>query len=283
LKWDGPVAGIPDAMVRTVDELPSHLPGADRIGMYAEAIPGQLLQKVPGIATYLARDGATIDVAPAPGADPGAVDLFLNGAIRAALIHQRGELPLHAATLVPPRGGGAVAICGPSGIGKSSLAAELSRRGWLLLADDTTRLTFDGTNAIAWHGRGTIKLWRDACETLGRSTEGLERVREGMEKFFLPVPSLRQTTALDVILELNTSASRLAPVSGVQKMALLSEHTVRPRQIKPLGRLAEHLRIVAQVANATRIFHLGGARQETVTTLADRIIAKFASAMERQA
>ena len=66
--------------------------------------------------------GATIDVATVPGADAGAVELFLNGSARAALIHQRGELPLHAATLLPPAGGGAVAISGTSGIGKSKFA-----------------------------------------------------------------------------------------------------------------------------------------------------------------
>jgi hypothetical protein len=272
LRWDGPVAGIPDAFVRTVNELPAHLPGADRAGMHAEARPGQLLQRVPGIASFLARDGATIDVAPEPGADSSAVDLFLNGAVRAALIHQRGELPLHAATLLPPSGNRAVAICGPSGIGKSTLAAELSRRGWLLIADDTTRVTFDGDRAIAWHGRGTIKLWRDACQNLGQSTEGLERVREGMEKFFLPVPSVCERTGLAVIFALNTADSGLTPVSGVQKMAVLSENTVRPRQIKPLGRLAEHIRIVAQVAHATRVFRLGGARRDTTPALADRIM-----------
>jgi hypothetical protein len=271
LRWEGPVAGIPDAIVRAVDKLPDHLPGAERAGMYAEAKPGQLLQRMPGIASYLARDGATIDVAAEQGADAGAVDLFLNGTARAALIHQRGELPLHAATLVPPRGNGAVAFCGPSGIGKSTLAAELSRRGWLLIADDTTRLTFDGTQAIAWRGRGTIKLWRDACQNLGRSTAGLERVREGMEKFFVPVPSARETTALAMVLELTSTTSGVTPVFGIQRIALLSEHTVRPRQIKPLGQLVHHLRIVAQIAQATGIFHLGGARRDMVSALADRI------------
>jgi hypothetical protein len=266
------VAGIPDAVVRSVAELPDHLPGAERAGLYAQARPGQLLQLVPGVARYLARDGTTIEVAAEQCADEGAVEVFLNGAVRAALIHQRGELPFHAATLVPPSGNGAVAICGPSGIGKSTLAASLSLRGWRLVADDTTRITFDGVRALAWPGRGRIKLWSDACESFGRTTAGLDRVREGMEKFFLPVGQVEEKVALSAIVELRASAdSGMILVSGVQKMTLLSQHTVRPRQIRPLGRLAEHLRIVAQTAGATSVFHLGGARQLKVSSLADQI------------
>ncbi len=266
------MAGIPDAVARSVSELPDHLPGAERAGLYAQARPGQLLQMVPGVARYLARDGVTIEVAAEPGADEGAVDVFLNGSARAALIHQRGELPLHAATLVPPRGNGAVAICGPSGIGKSTLAAALSLRGWSLVADDMTRVTFDGAKALVWPGRGKIKLWRDACENFGRATAGLDRVREGMEKFFLRVGQVDDKVALSAIVELRPSAdSGMTHVSGIHSMAVLSAQTVRPRQIRPLGRLAEHLRIVAHTAGVTSVLRLDGARQSTVASLADRI------------
>ena len=270
------MVGIPGAFVRSVAELPDHLPGAERAGLYAQALPGQLLQMVPGVARYLARDGTTIEVAAEQCADEGAVDVFLNGAVRAALVHQRGELPFHAATLVPPGGDGAVAICGPSGIGKSTLAAALSLRGWRLVADDMTRITFDGTRALAWPGRGRIKLWGDACENFGTATLGLDRVREGMEKFFVPVGQVDEKVALSTIVELRPSAtSGMTRISGVQCMTLLSSNTVRPRQIRPLGRLAEHLRIVAQTAGSTSVFQLGGARQLNVSALADQIEELF--------
>jgi hypothetical protein len=61
--------GIPDAVVRFVPELPSHLPDGERAGIYAQARPGQLLQVVPGVARYLVRNGTIIEVAPESGAD----------------------------------------------------------------------------------------------------------------------------------------------------------------------------------------------------------------------
>ena len=88
--------------------------------------------------------------------------MILHTSARAALIQERGELALEATTLAAP-GGRAVALCGFSGLGKSTIAAALSRRGWLLLADGVTRVTWDGTTATAWPSHGVLKLWWNAC------------------------------------------------------------------------------------------------------------------------
>ncbi|HXC56377.1 MAG TPA: hypothetical protein VNU97_13860 [Rhizomicrobium sp.] len=269
---DGPVPGIPGAVMRQVASLPDHLPDSVQVGQFAHARPGVLLLAIPGVARYLIRDGISVEIAVEPDADPAAVLLSLNSGVRGGLTHQRGELPLHAATLVPPGGTQAIAICGPSGAGKSTLAAELVRRGWSLIADDMTPVTWRGPDVLAWPGKGAIKLWRDACETAGLDPAGLSRIREELDKFYWEVPVLAEPVPLRVVVELGHAGPlALIEVSGSDRMALLSENTFRRSFVVALGRAADYVRLVGQVAGACRIVRLVGARTVPLAGLADRI------------
>jgi hypothetical protein len=268
----GAVPGIPDAEVHLVKELPDALPGGASIGMYMQAAPNALLITMPRVARYLVRDGKTIEIAPEPDADPGAVAAYLYGSARSALIHQRGELPLHAASLVPPGASAAVAFCGSSGAGKSTLAAELSRRGWSLLADDTTRVSWDGSRPIAWPSREHIKLWRDACARLNLDPASLTRVRRQMEKFLIAVPTHGDAAPLSAVVELvSYGKAEMQEIETFERIAILSRHTFRPRQIRALGQMAGHMDIVSQVAGSIRAFRLGGARLAEPAKLADAV------------
>src|SRR3569623_476792 len=152
-----PIPGIPGAIFQRVSQLHPPLPGAMPAGYCAEAIHGRLRCHVPAAGTFLVRDGAVVEFAEAAGADPGWVTLLLHGTARGALIHQRGELPLHAATLVPPKGDVAVAICGATGAGKSTLAAALALRGWALLADGHPANTLSPVERLALVTRHTYR------------------------------------------------------------------------------------------------------------------------------
>jgi HPr Serine kinase C-terminal domain len=268
----GTVPGVLGARVRDASQLPAHLPNALRIDPWTEAISGALLLTVPNVSRYLVQDGTTIDVEPSSGADRNSVELFLHGSARGSLIHQRGELPLDAATLAAPSGG-AVALAGNSGVGKSTIAAELCRRGWRLIADDITRVTWTGGRLVAWPSHDALKLWRDACEDLGIDIQDLPRTREGMQKFYVKVPSMSQQAPLRAVIVLRMgSLARLADVPAGQGAALLSEHTFRKRQIEALERQIEHERIVQQVAGACRVMILDGARECQREVLADQIV-----------
>lgn len=266
-----PVPGLPGATMRRVAQLPSELPDGVAAGPHASARPGELLAVVPGTGRFLARDGSTIEFTTEDDADHGMVALLLNGTARGALIHQRGELPLHAATLVPPGGDAALAICGRSGAGKSTLAAELSRRGWMLVADDTTRVTWDGTQAIAWPSRDSIKLWKDALDAAGVEVAPLRRVARDMEKFYIHVASRNQPVRLSWIVELTADGHTETSLSVGDRMALVSRNTYRPGQIRALGMQREHVRIVAQTAASCTMWRLPGDRSQPVSAIADAV------------
>jgi hypothetical protein len=266
-----PVPGIPGAVILRVDALPDELAGGVPAGHATSAKPGQLLFTVPRAGRFFVRDGMVIEFAEAPDADPGKVELFLHGTARGALIHQRGELPLHAATLASPDGETALAICGRSGAGKSTLAMELSRRGWLLVADDTTRITWDDAGPIAWPSRDSIKLWRDSCETNKLDCSALTQVTQDMDKFYVRVAAVDRPIPFKTVVELVVDEEATPVTSPGDRMALLSRHAYRAAHIAPLGKQRDHVRIVAQVASACSMFRLPGGGALEVRALADAV------------
>ena len=63
---------------------------------------------------------------------------MLAGKLLGIVSVMRGYEPLHASAVDSPQG--PIALVGPSGVGKSTLARELAGRGWALFTDDTLPL-----------------------------------------------------------------------------------------------------------------------------------------------
>jgi hypothetical protein len=249
--------------------MPDHLAGGRVIGPYTEAMPGALQFGIPRVGRFLVRDGATIDVWIAPEADRSAVrQILLDGAL-GTLIHQRGELALPAVTLISPSGAG-VALCGSSAIGKSTLAATLGRRGWLLLADGVVRISANSSGGVVWPGDPRLRLWRDACEALSLNIDDLEPVRQNSQKYFVSVPASGVPTPLEYAVRLQASKScSVVELTLGQRPELFFVSTFRPRQLAVLGQGDTHARLVDQVSRSCRAMVLEGARDCPVQELAD--------------
>lgn len=138
---------------------------------------GQVRFEVKAAAAYLVRHGREVIVTPHMDDDAPDIGLFLLGSVFGALCHQRGLLPLHASCVA--FGGRAVAFTGNSGVGKSTLAAMLTRQGFPLLADDVT--VVDGTLALPAFPRQ--KLWADTLAHLAVAPGRRIRRDERMEKY----------------------------------------------------------------------------------------------------
>lgn len=164
-----------------------------RLPLFSPAVqitPTGVRVHIPGVAGYWVEAGQRVTVQPVLPEDAPDICVFLLGTILGILCFQRGVLPLHASAV--EIGGKALLLSGNSGAGKSTLAAAISARGHRLLSDDLCALEVrDGQPPKLHPAFPCLKLWRDSAEQLQVAVEGLERSREELEKYHIPIAAPR--------------------------------------------------------------------------------------------
>ncbi|AWK88356.1 hypothetical protein [Azospirillum thermophilum] len=173
---------------------------------------------IPDVAAFLIDPaGRHVTVDPALPPETPDIRVFLLGTVFGILCYRRGLLPLHASCVRV--GDGAVALAGPSGIGKSTLAAALVRQGHAMLADDVTVLDVvgpGGPRVLPAFPR--LKLWRDALARMGRNADGLERSRAELDKFHLPVTDAFCPEPLPLRAVFHLEAARHGDGDGLRRL-----------------------------------------------------------------
>ena len=182
--------GIPVSVTIEVGSVPRELAECRYRGTIVQIARGEFLFHLPGIARYHVTGGNRIVVEIEPTASALNVRLYLLGGVLGALCHQRGLLPLHAASVEIY--GACVAFAGDSGAGKSTLAAWFSRQGRNVLSDDLCVLSFADSGPQAWPGLPRIKLWDEAVTALGFAEADRERAIDGQDKFHMPLTGVAQ-------------------------------------------------------------------------------------------
>jgi hypothetical protein len=97
--------------------------------------------------------------------------LFLDSALPMLLSH-RGRTVLHGSAVVC--GGAAVALIGPGGAGKSTLAASFSADGCPVIADDAVVLRQREGVVITTPAYAGLRIWPDALTVLGGAQRRLK-------------------------------------------------------------------------------------------------------------
>src|SRR5690606_38362871 len=143
--------------------------------------------------------------------------------------------------------GGAVAFCGPSGVGKSTLAAYFARANYPVLCDDVCVVSFDdGGRPHAWPGLRRLKLWSEAANAFGHDPAALDRAFEGADKFQVPLPPDGVSGALplrSVYLLTNSAGGEGGGISrlrGHLAMAAVIEHTYRDAYLPAMGLVGQN-------------------------------------------
>lgn len=246
-----PGGGTPDVVIR-FDSVPEALPEARGGGVCYQATARQFLLTVPGVAKYLVSDGREICVERMANASNDDVRWFLLGPVLGALLHQRGQLVFQGSAIETV--GGAVALLGHSGEGKSTWAALFHQRGCPVMADDLCVVAPDDAGELLIQpGFPQLNLWPDACQKMDLPLEPMRRVRPPLEKVALrldansaarPLPLRR----LYVLHMTNYPVAQFHELRGAEKLIALVNHTYRAGYVAAMGRAGAHFRLCERVA-----------------------------------
>ena len=238
--------------------------------------PNEFWLAVKGVARYHVADGRRIVVQPI-GGDVVDVGAFFVSSVCAALLLQRGIVALHASAVATDAG--AVLFMGGSGMGKSSLLTALLKRGHAMLADDVTGVVVRNGRAVALPAFPNVRLWATMLDELGWRDRAGDRVRAGVDKYWVPVPRFqREPVAIRCCFALafgeGVAATRLSPQDA---LGCLGRHTYRKRFLAGSGIEATHFRTMTHMANRLPVLALTRpASGSHVDALADQVEACLA-------
>lgn len=169
--------GAPDVEV-SIGRVEGAPPPSD--GWSVIAAPDDVRGWIPDGGAFHVRGGREIVVDPAPDADDRALRLGIVGPLLGVILMQRGLFVLHASTVAIE--GRAVAFFGPSGRGKSTLTAAMTRAGHPLIADDMTVIDTSGETPFVQPGFPRVKLWPDSASALEHDVDELPLIHPARTK-----------------------------------------------------------------------------------------------------
>jgi hypothetical protein len=252
-----PVQNIKVDVTIGFGEVPEHLPEVRGSGVLFEAAFNDFLFKFEGIGRYRVQDGIRIIIQPEKEAHPAEIRLVLLGSSIGALLHQRGMLAIHGSAITD--GKQTTILSGPSGVGKSTLAAGLLELGYSVIADDISVIgRNEKKHFIVESGIPHLKLWKDVLAHLNKADD-FSKVRPQLEKYRIPIPVLEEETpCLSKIVILSPSNSTdfsYSEILGKEKFHLLRNTTYRLQFIHKMNETGVHFRNLSQVVNSVQMFH----------------------------
>lgn len=188
-----------------------------------QASQNNYVLNVKGLGSFYVSGGNKVEYSADPGADPDWVNLYLQGQVLVALLHQRKVISFHASSFI--FGGRGVMILGETGAGKTSLMVASVLAGAGFMSDDLTPVVFRDDMPNVWSLSKKVKLRSEAITQLNISNEKLTDAEAGTGKKYLRLEqSAEEYHRLDIILKIETGdvdAPVFRELVAAEKFALL--------------------------------------------------------------
>jgi hypothetical protein len=236
---------------------------------------------VDKVAWFYASGGDYISIFPYPGAEKNSIDLYLNGSVYGAILHQRKVLPLHGSSF--RFNGKGIMICGESGTGKSSVTASFCLNGAEFLSDDITPVIFKNRQPCIWAMSDRMKLWSDSLKQLKQRAEGLHRIYPEYDKFYYSIDQGKNTLfplSMIFIIEIHDYAEvKFQELSGSAKFEALRNEIYRHEYLQGMTEnepvYFKQLIDVSQEVKIVRVFRPAEITIEQLRTEMVKILASY--------
>ncbi|HMB40563.1 MAG TPA: hypothetical protein VKM37_01215 [Balneolaceae bacterium] len=252
-----PLSDVDIKQVRVVKELNEPALSSDWLQM----TENEFRMIATDAGTFYAANGKSICFSPDAAATDESIELYMNGSVFGAILHQRGILPIHGSSLVYKERG--IMLCGHSGAGKSSLTSAMCLSGQAtFLTDDVTPILFYDEKPLVMPKSDRVKLWEDSLEQLSEKKEELKRIRPLDEKYYLQLDKpttdphpLHQVVILSVDEKIN--APKIEDMTGAQAFSVLQKEIYRLFYLQAMPhRKAHYFTQLSTICNHCHILRL---------------------------
>jgi len=208
--------------------------------------------------------------------------LHVLGSCTGALLFQRGLIPLHGNTIAGANG--AAMLAGRIGTGKSATTLALLQRGYRLVADDISAVSFEtkeDTGPCVTPGFPRLKLWKTSLDHFGYDCRGFRRLRSGMDKFHYPVDDRfcaepQQLKAIYILQPADAPGVRVRTLSGIAKLDGIRIHLYKVRFPDAIRNWPPLMGKICRLADAARVSVVERPREGiTLDAVADAIAEDF--------
>ncbi len=206
----------------------------------AKVSPGYLLH-FPNLASFVFDTSRrSIRCVPQEQTPPHTLHHLLLDQVLPLVLNHKGKEVLHGAAVITPYG--ACAFVGPTGTGKSTLAASFLSAGYSVLSDDCVVLDSRNGNIVAIPAYPGLRLWNDALAALFGTTGSCAPVAHY-------TPKQRFTAALSA----TPFCSSAVPLAGIYVLGTSDTEHEAPASTPEMHLLAEREALMTLLSLAFKL------------------------------